>query len=140
MLVHINGQAPNKSFARVERPQERYFLSGEEFEDIASFVQQRLDKPRDATKLLLSLEVQSQRSLVQYTRHLVAEAQQETSADWIHRPLWVPSHVKWCDPLHMSKNDLLQLCHACLGQIYTPDFCGPVDIRDGRVILLSDNQ
>ncbi|KAG9399767.1 hypothetical protein AC1031_011645 [Aphanomyces cochlioides] len=35
--VHINGQAPNKSFARVERPQERYFLSGEEFEDIASF-------------------------------------------------------------------------------------------------------
>ncbi|KAH9109196.1 hypothetical protein AeMF1_015703 [Aphanomyces euteiches] len=97
--VHINGQAPNKSFARVERPQERYFQSGEEFDDIVSFVQQRLDKPRDATKLLLSLEVQSQRSLVQYTRQLVAEAQQGASADWIHRPLWVPAYVKWCDPV-----------------------------------------
>ncbi|KAG9399372.1 hypothetical protein AC1031_011763 [Aphanomyces cochlioides] len=130
--------APNKSFVRVERPQERYFLAGEEFEDIASYLQEKVDKPRDATKLLLSLELLPQRSLVQYTRKLDADAQKASNADWVNRPSWLSASVSWSDPLEMNKDDLLRLCHACLEHIYSPNFCGPVEIRDGRIIVVSE--
>ncbi|KAG9414429.1 hypothetical protein AC1031_013787 [Aphanomyces cochlioides] len=121
--VHVNGQTPSKSFVRVEKPQEHRFLSGEEFDDVASFLHERLEKPRDATKLLLSLQQNSQRYLVKYAHQLVAEVEQSSSADWANRPPWVPSDIEWCDPLQ---------------QIYSPNFCGPVEFNNGRVILLAD--
>ncbi|KAH9145982.1 hypothetical protein AeRB84_010153 [Aphanomyces euteiches] len=138
VLAHLNDQAPSKSFVRVERPQERYFLIGEDFENVASFLQDKIDKPRDATKLLLSLELLPQRNLVQFTRKLVAEAQQASIADWVNRPSWLQSGVFWTDPLQMNKTDLLRLCHACLERIYSPNICGPIEIRDGRIISAAD--
>ncbi|ETV68815.1 hypothetical protein H257_15376 [Aphanomyces astaci] len=111
-LVHVNGHRPEKTFVRVERPQERYFVTG-------------------------SLESLPVRGLLQQTRRLVSEATNGSNVDWINRPTWLPPEFEWTSPEHMTKTNLLELSHMCLEQIFSPNYCGPVQFANGRVEFLA---
>ncbi|KAF0719486.1 hypothetical protein AaE_010450 [Aphanomyces astaci] len=128
---------PEKTFVRVERPQERYFVTGSVFESVAQSMQDLFDKPRNAKDILMSLESLPVRRLLQQTRRLVSEATNGSNVDWINRPTWLPPEFEWTSPEHMTKTNLLELSHMCLEQIFSPNYCGPVQFANGRVEFLA---
>ncbi len=64
-MIHINGHRPERTFVRVERPQEQYYASGSDYHSVAGLAQALFDKPRDATSLLTTLEQLPLHGLIQ---------------------------------------------------------------------------
>ncbi len=69
-MIHINGHRPERTFVRVERPQEQYYASGTDFYAFAEHAQALFDQPRNATQLLLSLEQLPLHGLIQVRKSL----------------------------------------------------------------------
>ncbi|KAF0717364.1 Aste57867_2335 [Aphanomyces stellatus] len=134
-LVHINGQRPEQSFVRIQRPQEQYYSTGTSFDSTSALVPRLFDHPRDARELLRSLETLPFHRLAQQTRLLVSEAT-GGPANWATPPTWLAEGMLWNDPSQITSTDMLRLCHLCLEQIFHPGYCGKVRIESGRVQFL----